>query len=229
MISSSKAVLPRVQLSEQAYKIGVPGGGRAGDKYSLEGRLRLQEEQAQARIAALEARLQAETEQARNEGRHEGELRAQARFDEEYKRWAGMLQQLAGARREALHQVESQAVELILRVLDTIIAARPASTEAIGPALRDAFAQLLSKDHLTIVCAPSDAAFMRNLLTEHADEFEDITSYTIREDPAIKTGGCIVETEWGMVDARVEKRLSVLKQIWRDAAKELPPAPLENQ
>ena len=218
MKSSSKTVLPRVSLSDQAYKIGVPGGGKPGDEFSPEGRLRLQEEQSQARIAALEARLQAETQHAREEGRHEGELRAQARFDDEYKRWAGMLQQLAEVRRNAIFQAEAQAVELSLSTMDMIISTRTSSTEAIGPALRDAFNQLLSKDHLTSVCAPSYEAFMRNLLTEHADEFEDITSYTIREDPAIKSGGCIVETEWGMVDARVEKRLSVLKQVWRDAA-----------
>ena len=73
-----------------------------------------------------------------------------------------------------------------------------------------------------------ESAFIRELLAGHRDEFEDIAKFIVREDPAISPGGCLVETEWGTIDARIEKRLAVIKQLWREAARTPVVEPEEN-
>jgi len=230
MKSLSKRVLPDVQLSPRTYRLGIPGGGNPEDQTDPEVRLRNLEQSYQAKIAALDQSIRVEKQRAYDEGfqhgRAEAEQQAQTNLAEERQRWAGLMQQLGNAREEAYRISEVQLVDLVCCAVEKIIAARPESPEKIADILREAFSLLIEKDQLCIVCAPSDAAFIRELLTEHRDEFEDLAKFTLREDPAIGSGGCLVETEWGAIDARVEKQVAVIKQLWREAAKT--PAPDES-
>jgi len=232
MRSSSKIVLPEVCLSPRAYKLGFPGGGNPEDEADPEVRLRRLEAGYQARLATLQERLTAENAGAHaaglREGRQQAQAEAQARLDDLSRHWAGLLSQLTRARQEALHVSETQLVELVISAVEKLVAARPSEPECIARTLREAFNLLVTKDKVTIVCASSDAAFIRELLAGHRDEFEDIAKFIVREDPAISPGGCLVETEWGTIDARIEKRLAVIKQLWREAARTPVVEPEEN-
>jgi len=203
--------------------LGIPGGGNPEDQTDPEVRLRNLEQSYQDKIAALQQSLSDEKQRAYDEGFQHGRARAeqqaQSNLAAERQRWAGLMQQLGRAREEAYRTSETQLVEMVCSAVEKIIATRPESPEKIADILRKAFSLLIDKDQLCIVCAPSDAAFIRELLTEHRNEFEDITRFTLREDPAIGSGGCLVETVWGAIDARVEKQLAVIKQLWREAAK----------
>jgi len=227
MTSSSKVVLPDVQFIPRAYKVGIPGGGNPEDETDPLVRVRRLEQSYQARIANLDQQLAAEREKAFAEGFAQGEKeasdRARVEFDEERRRWASLMQQLTTARRDIFRASESQLVQLVIAAVEKIIAGRPYHPEKIAETLREAFDLLVTKDKLTIICAPGDASFIKDLLADHRDEFEDIAKFTVREDPAITPGGCLVETEWGTIDARVEKRVAALKQIWREATMAPPP------
>lgn len=223
MKSSSRTILPEVRLSPRAYKLGFPGGGSAEDDSDPEVRLHRLEATYQAKLAALQERLTAEKQRAfadgLQEGRRQAEVEALARLDALLSQWAGLLDQVIKVRRDAMHVSETQLIELVIGTVEKLIAARPDDPGRIAQTLREAFDLLVTKDKLTIICSPADATFIRNFLTGHRGEFEDITKFTVREDPAITSGGCLVETEWGTIDARVEKRLAVVKQLWRDAAR----------
>jgi len=225
--------LPDVRLSPRTYKLGLPRGGNPEDETDPDVRLRRLEESYQTRIAALEEQFAAEKQKAFGEGLRQGEKQAEERarglFDAECRRFASLMQQFAKARHEALRVSEVQLVDLVISAVEKIIAGRPENPERIAETLREAFDLLVTKDKLCIVCSPADAGFIKDLLATHRDEFEEIAKFTVREDPAIGTGGCLVETEWGTIDARVEKRVAVLKQVWRQAAKELPPDQAENE
>jgi len=160
-----------------------------------------------------------EKEQAFNDGiqqaRDDANEKARQRYQAEMAQLAEMLQQVATAREHAYQVSESQLVELTLCAVDRILHCRPEYPEKIAPVLREAFNQLLTRDNLTITCAPADATFLRNLLARSSEEFSEITKFAIREDSSISPGGCLVETEWGTIDARLEKQLAVLKDAWR--------------
>ncbi len=224
MTSSSRQILSAVKLTSRTYKLGLPQGGNLDDESDPDVRLRHLELQHLAEIEALNDQMQAEKQAAFTQGRQEGyaaaETEAAQRLDAEQARWAGLLNQLAGARREAFAVSETQLIDLVLAALDKIIAARPEKPEMVADTIREAFNLLANKDKLSIICAPTDAAFIKKLLADHRNDFEDIAKFSVREDPAIQPGGCLVETEWGAIDARVEKRLAVLKQIWTEAARE---------
>lgn len=224
MTSSSKRVLPAVHLAPRSYKLGLPNGGNLDDESDPEVRLRHIELKHLAEIETLRSHYEIEKETAMAASRHEGYQQASQEAAQqlaaEQARWAGLLNQLAAARQEVFAVSETQLIELVLAAVDKIIAGRPERPEKIGDTLREAFNLLATKDKLTIICSPADAVYIRKLLTEHRNDFEDIARFSVREDPGIQPGGCLVETEWGTVDARVEKRLAVLKQIWSEAAHE---------
>lgn len=213
MTSSSNVVIAGVQLAAGAFKL---------DKISEEEQKKIE----QVELSALRQKAAVEKQQAFERGFREGQQKAEqkaaAHLTAENQRWAGLLQQLASARREALQQAEGQLIELVLKATEKIISTRPPSPETISAALREALSLLLTKDKLTIVCAPADGAYLREFLSTHREEFEDLAKFTIREDASISSGGCLVETEWGTVDARVEKQLAILKRIWRDAVDQKP-------
>ena len=53
------------------------------------------------------------------------------------------------------------------------------------------------------------------LTTEHIDDFikrvENIRGITVVEDSTVEKGGCIVETDFGAIDARISSQLSELE------------------
>ena len=53
------------------------------------------------------------------------------------------------------------------------------------------------------------------LTTEHIDEFikrvENIKGITVIEDSQVEKGGCIVETDFGAIDARISSQLTELE------------------
>ncbi len=54
-----------------------------------------------------------------------------------------------------------------------------------------------------------------NLSTQHIQDFikqvENIKGITVIEDSSVDKGGCIVETDFGAIDARISSQLSELE------------------
>ncbi len=219
MRSSSKSVLPTARLSERRYKLGVPRGGNPEDFADPDVRLKRMEEQCNARLAEQQQRHLTEREEAFLQGRREGireaERSAQVRIQQEQGRWLELCQQLLAAREEVVRVSERQLVELTLAAVEAVAMERPGGSETIAATLREAFQLLRANDRITIVCSPDDFLAIQHVLKEDADTLGELTAVRVREDSAIRPGGCLVETEWGSIDARIEKRLSVLKQLLR--------------
>jgi flagellar assembly protein FliH len=58
------------------------------------------------------------------------------------------------------------------------------------------------------------------LATEHTDDFvkavENVTGVKVVEDSTVGQGGCIVETDFGAIDARISSQLMELEQKIRE-------------
>ena len=55
-----------------------------------------------------------------------------------------------------------------------------------------------------------------NLMTEHAqdvvDMIENVKSVTVLEDATVDRGGCIIETDFGEIDARIAAQLREIEE-----------------
>ncbi len=116
-------------------------------------------------------------------------------------------------REEILSETEHQIVELVVlmtRKVVKIISENQKS--AIMSNVLQALKKVKGRGDVTIRVNMEDV----KLTTEHINDFiqrvEGLKSVTVVEDSTVEKGGCIVETDFGAIDARISSQLSELEQ-----------------
>jgi len=122
----------------------------------------------------------------------------------------GALVQSYGAQMDALQQqlataVASAAVALARQVVRGEIAAQPAQVSKVAEEALETL--LLSAKHITLRVHPDDHA----LVALGAAEVMEARGARLLADAAVTRGGCLVESDIGIIDASIETR-------WRRAA-----------
>lgn len=172
---------------------------------------------------ASQIKLQAETErdaklkeaekQGFDSGREEGYKEGEA----EVQRLVGRLHLIINKtldRREAiLSETEQQIVDLVLLMTRKVVKVisenqRNVVVSNIVHALR----KVKGRGDVTIRVNLSDLA----LTTEHIKNFlsvaENVNNITVIEDSTVDPGGCIIDTDFGAIDARISSQLNELEQ-----------------
>ena len=178
---------------------------------------------AEERLAAAHAEWEAKSEQMRlealEEGRLLGEQQAEARLAEKKKVFQELIEALTGQREKVLHESENVATTLAMIIARRFVgAAAEATSDVIKQSIKSALRLVTEKDKLVLRVNPEDLEEVR----EHQDDIifigAGIGKLDIRPDKLVRRGGCIVETDTGNIDARVETRLAemekALKQAW---------------
>ena len=113
--------------------------------------------------------------------------------------------QLDGLQQEMARAVAQTALRLARQVVRSELATRP---EAVATVAQEALETLLlSARHITLRVHPDDHA----LVVEGAGEVLAARGARVVADPEIARGGCLVESNIGVIDATIETR-------WRRAA-----------
>ena len=177
-------------------------------------------EKAKAEAAQIVAEAQAQHDkivsEARNEGfeqgHQEGYEKGSAEVDRLIERMHKILEAVMQRREEILQDTESQIVELVILMARKVI-------------------KILSENQKNVIMANTVAALRKvktrgnvtlrvniedvKLTTAHADEFiqhvENVQGITVQEDSSVERGGCIVETDFGAIDARISSQLTELE------------------
>lgn len=160
----------------------------------------------QARLAALEREAFA-TGYAQGEraGLEAGNTRAEAML----RRLAQTLDELRGLRATMIRQTERQMVDLALAVARRILR-REASVDQdlIVAMARVALERLGESGSTTIRLNPEDYA---QTVQRQADHWAG-AKVTVVADPAVSRGGCMVESDFGFIDAGVEAQFEQIAQ-----------------
>ena len=177
-------------------------------------------EKAKAEAAQIIADAQAQSGRTENEarqkgydeGHQEGYEKGAAEVDRLIERMHKILEAVMQRREEILQETESQIVELVILMARKVI-------------------KILSENQKNVIMANTMAALKKvrtrgkvtlrvniedvKLTTEHTDEFikhvENVEHITVLEDSSVEKGGCIVETDFGSIDARISSQLSELE------------------
>ncbi len=177
-------------------------------------------EKAKAEAAQIIADAQAQSGRTENEarqkgydeGHQEGYEKGAAEVDRLIERMHKILEAVMQRREEILQETESQIVELVILMARKVI-------------------KILSENQKNVIMANTMAALKKvrtrgkvtlrvniedvKLTTEHIDEFikhvENVEHITVLEDSSVEKGGCIVETDFGSIDARISSQLSELE------------------
>lgn len=146
------------------------------------------------------------------EGHKEGFAKGEAEVERLVDRMHKILEAVMLRREEILKETETQIVELVVLMSRKVIKILSENQKSV------ILANVLAA--LKKVKARGDVILRVNmedvkLTTEHISEFvqrvENINGITIMEDSSVEKGGCIVETDFGAIDARISSQLTELE------------------
>ena len=64
---------------------------------------------------------------------------------------------------------------------------------------------------------PADLQFINETKYQLSNLIADVNSVTIEAEENIQSGGCVIETDLGQIDARIEKQLQAVEESFRGA------------
>jgi flagellar biosynthesis/type III secretory pathway protein FliH len=159
---------------------------------------------ALAQARAIVERAHGEAAAVRAAALDAGRAQAQAEL-------AAQLLELTQAHARVLAALEPQAIELALlaakRVIGTELAARP---ELIGDMIAPLLERLRRAHRLELRVHPDDRAALERQLDALRRAAHPAATLQIESDAALSRGSCVVVSDVGSLDARVETQLSAL-------------------
>jgi flagellar assembly protein FliH len=159
----------------------------------------------EAREEATRIVEEAHREAARIREEQERMLREKARWEARAELAAEHLA-LEQARRATVEASESALTSLALALAERLLADRlEADPTRVRAIVREALDRVRRASRVRVRVHPADRAALGDLDAE------------VLEDPSIERGGCVVESELGEVDARLEVRLEALARALAEA------------
>lgn len=93
------------------------------------------------------------------------------------------------------------------------------NNDAMVGILRDAVGLAQDEEEITVHVSQAQFDFLEELKQETGREFEFIKKIKFEPNAEVADGGCIVETNYGEVDARIEQRV---EQLWSVLSENMP-------
>ncbi|MNJ93213.1 flagellar assembly protein H [compost metagenome] len=154
------------------------------------------------------------------EGRKEAFDKVSAEIAERMNALDQLLNSIKDLKKDMTNFNESHLIQVAFQM-----AARLAKTEletnnpAMVDILRDAVGLAQDEEDITVRVAQNQFEFLEELKKETGREFEFIKRIKFEPSPDVTEGGCIVETNYGEVDARIEQRI---QQLWTVLSENMP-------
>jgi len=143
------------------------------------------------------------------EGYKEGSAEVQRLID----RLHLMIEKIMDKRVQILSETEQQIVDLVLLMTRKVVKVISENQRNVVKSnIVHALRKVKGRGDVLVRVNMAELA----LTTEHTKEFlaavENVKNITIVEDSAVDKGGCIIETDFGSIDARISSQLGELEQ-----------------
>jgi flagellar assembly protein FliH len=158
-------------------------------------------------------------EEGRNAGREEGFALGKAEVERLVERTQTILERAQAKREEILTETEQHIVGLVLLISHKVIKVLSENQKTVViENVKQALRKLKGRDK-GVIYIKTNVADLK-LTTEHAKEFialvEGAQSVQIVEDSTVDPGGCIIETDFGEIDARISSQFAELETRIRE-------------
>ncbi len=162
--------------------------------------------------SAFEADKAAAEKQGRSEGREKGFAEGKAEVERLVERTQVVLERAQDKRAEILAETEQQIIDLVLLISRKVIKVISENQRnVIISNVIQALRKVKGRGNIIIKVNMADL----KLSTEHMKDFtalvEGAKSIQILEDSSVDRGGCIIETDFGEIDARIASQLAELE------------------
>lgn len=129
----------------------------------------------------------------------------------------GVLKSLRASVNDVTRECEGAMIALALEIAGKLVGDLPISSEMVEASVREALASVEQQSSLTVLLNPMDFELLQQanapvLLSDVGGE-----RLKFQTSPQVTRGGCMVQTHFGVIDARRETKLEALKQSLSNA------------
>ena len=165
---------------------------------------------------SVEERLAAARQEGYAAGHEEGQKAAAGSLAPVIQALQSAVAAMAANEAQLTAQAEKAVVELSLAIADKVIPQTIGELpEALLTVVNQALSKVLAGTRLNLRVNPDDLDRLKANQSELALPAIDPARLTWSADPAVGPGGCIVETDFGDIDARIEHQLTIIESLFR--------------
>lgn len=208
---SSSKILYSATLKQQPVPVG-------SDEFIQRYQKQVEENSSEGqKIRQLEQQHQIELQQTYRKGFADGEniglnkgLSASRQVENELRQ---IINTLVNYQRSIYAQASDQLFNLAFALADKIVKSRgEAEKEVVLDTVKKCLHEILDKSRLTIRVNPAQADFVKQHLAEVMSSGESMGNVLVEPDQRVAGGGCVIETDSGNADARLENQLQMLHE-----------------
>jgi flagellar assembly protein FliH len=201
--------------AEEAESMRVHAKAEA-ERMLAEAQLKAQQLEDETR-RTLKDEKKAALDQAREVGRAEGYAEGKTEVDRLIQRTQIVLERAQDKRGEILLETEQEIIDLVLLISRKVIKVISENQrEVVASNVVQALRKVKDRGKIIIRVNLVDL----KLATEHTADFikmlEGVQSIQVLEDSSVDSGGCIIETDFGEIDARISSQLAELEAKIRE-------------
>jgi len=181
--------------------------------------------EASALLADARDQAEAMREAAWQEGKHEGQEAARIEIEQQLRQemdtyrddmradLQDIVDAVADGRRRLWQQQEGQMLSFVLDISRQVIKTEVQQNEnVLIEILRNAMRRVTDKETMRIRVAASDAPRIKAAREEIMQIVDGIKNLEIVDDRRIGPGGCVIETNAGTIDAKIETQLGEIER-----------------
>lgn len=126
---------------------------------------------------------------------------------------------IEGMKKELFTYNESHLIQLCFHMAERLAAHQiEINQESSVEILRQAVEIAQTEEEIIARVAPQHLEFFESLKSENTRQFEFMKKLKLEADPSITGGGCILQTNYGEIDSRLEQRV---EQLWESLKENL--------
>jgi flagellar assembly protein FliH len=145
-------------------------------------------------------------------GHEAGFAEGKAEVDRLIERTQVILERAQTKRQEIMDEAEQQIVDLVLLIARKVVKNISETQSGVVTAnIVQALRKVRARGTVIIRVNTADLKLTTEHVKDFLKSFENVESIQVHEDSTVDPGGCIIETDFGEVDARISSQLSELE------------------
>ncbi|WNY62755.1 flagellar assembly protein FliH [Borreliella carolinensis] len=165
----------------------------------------------------LKTDLEMATAKGREEGYRKGYESGFEDFDKVMKKLHSIMASLIAERKGILESSSAQIVSLVMQIAIKVIKRiTDSQKDIVLENVNEVLKRVKDKTQITIRVNLDDLDIVRHKKNDFISRFDVIENLEIIEDPNIGKGGCIIETNFGEIDARISSQLDKIEEKFKN-------------
>lgn len=182
----------------------------------------LAEAQAAATAELEQARRQAAQvlAEARTQGYNDGLARAEVEMSDKRRELDELAEQINQRQASFFERMQPEVIELAVAIAGKVVGHEvEADPDLVIDQVKGCIRRLQERERVRVRVNPEDVTTLREAKEELMADFDGVRRIDVVDDRRVGRGGCIVESESGTLDARLDRQLKEVERVLLEADK----------